>query len=75
MKVKYVFDELLDSQKIFVNDVVLWDNSIAVVSETYSRHTFRFISIGYLDKDGEKVTVRYIEQSHVKLVGRNYRGK
>lgn len=48
----------------------------AVVSETYHRHTFRFISIVYLDKDGEKKETRhYVKQSHVKLVGRNYKRK
>lgn len=75
MKVKDVFTELLDSQKIFVNDVVIWSNIVAVVSETYYRHTFRFISIVYFNKDSEKVTRHYVEQSHVKLIGRNYRRK
>jgi len=63
----------LDSQHIFVNDVVQWKNNIAVICQTYHRYGFRFLSLCYKDKDEEKVTVHYIEQSHVKLLGRNYK--
>lgn len=65
----------LDTQNIFINDVIQWAGNLCVVRQTYHRYGFRFISVHHIDKEGCKVTTHYIEQSHVKLVGRNYKGR